>query len=334
MTSIVETATKVTTKEEIMVNQSLIAQKVKEIRESAGLSRNELAEALSVSVGKISNLENAHRGLDILDYLKICEACNIPDGIFRKDLRLLDCPEEIAPKLTELREVLIELHKLCISDESPVDVYLKEAKYWLPIMREIAKKDPIPYVKEARADFVADSNEQHEPIKNDDAFKFSPESGIKELKLIKDTFVSIRKYSRACAGNTGFTDETPDYLPYYVDGFQGDSTISLMEIGGDSMSPLIEDGETVVVRELPDHPRITSEDHVPLSAFREKIPHGAICILNHNDTGQQVKQLFYSGKDENWGLIISSANTSYEKKILRKGQSLVIYGIVLGKALV
>ena len=318
-----------------MINKHLIAKKIREIREQSNVSREQLAEALSVSVGKIGNLETAARGLSVLDYVKICERCNIPDGIFRKDFKFLDCPEEIAPKLTELREVLIELHKLCISDESPVDVYLKEAKYWLPIMREIAKKDPIPYVKEeAKEKYIAEDSKEYEPIKNDDAFKFSPEPGIKELKLIKDTFVSIRKYSRACAGNTGFTDETPDYLPYYVDGFQGDSSISLMEIGGDSMSPLIEDGDTVVVRELPDHPRITSEDHVPLSAFREKIPHGAICILNHNDTGQQVKQLFYSGKDENWGLIISSANTSYEKKILRKGQSLVIYGIVLGKALV
>lgn len=318
-----------------MIDQSLIAQKVREIREAAGLSRSQLADALSVSVGKISNLENAHRGLDIIDYIKICEACNTPDGIFRKDFKFLDCPEEIAPKLSELREVLIELHKLTISDESPVDVYLKEAKYWLPIMREIAKKDPIPYKKEDGNSEVAERSYTYgEPIKADDAFLFSPETELKELKLIKDTFVSIRKYSRACAGNAGFTDETPEMLPYYVDGFEGDSSVSLMEISGDSMHPLIQDGDTVVVKELPDHPRITSEDHIPLSAIREKIPHGAICILNHNDSGQEVKQVFYSGRDENWGLIINAVNPDWENRILRKGQSLVFYGIVLGKALV
>ena len=100
------------------------------------------------------------------------------------------------------------------------------------------------------------------------------------------------------------------------------------------MMPLIEDGDTLVIRQLNEHPRIASEDHVPLAAFRQKIPHGAICLLNLDDNGAEVKQVFYSGTNERWGLIIKAANPEWGQRVLRKGQTLVIYGIVLGKALI
>ncbi|MGB1270682.1 MAG: helix-turn-helix domain-containing protein, partial [Endozoicomonas sp.] len=276
-----------------MINSKTISIRIKNIIESSGIGRNEIAKKAGVTAASISNWINDKRNPNLIDYIKICEACGVANGVFDEREMNIDVPPEIAEDLTRFNKAIIELHKLCIGKKSPLNIYLEDAESWIPIMREMAKKDPIPYVnnkQSSKVDCLAETSVQYDiPIKDDDAFQFSGDPGIAQLKLIKDNTVSIRKYSRACAGYAGTTEETPEFLPYYVEGNKGDSSISLIEVTGDSMHPLIEDGDTLVVRELSDHPRITSEQHVPLEAFREKVPHGAICILNLDDAGQEVK---------------------------------------------
>lgn len=313
-----------------MITRDTIGKKLNKIVDDSGMNPTQVADKANKSQSTLSKWLRNKSNINLIDYIHICEACGIPNGVFDEREIIKDLPPEVSEQAEDLINTLLEVYQLSGEpEENPFDGFLEHAKYLrnliknsIGIIKNTDSKKPI--------DFVAEEQKEYEV--KEKPFQFKKEDTLSVLTLIEDMMVSIKKYDRACAGNAGYIDDkAAKFLPYYVEGYKGRPDIALLEISGDSMTGLVENGDVLVVKNFDKPITIDGENHIPLNEFRKHIKHGDLCVINFNCNGQEVKQLFYSGRDDNWGLSIKATNPVWGERTLHKGQSLVIYGTILGK---
>lgn len=129
-----------------------------------------------------------------------------------------------------------------------------------------------------------------------------------------------------------------------VKGFEHDESIIRVKAEGDSMDPIIADGETAVVRKLVT-PIILGVDDMeapkfPINVVRGTVPDNSIALLQNSNGEVTIKRIRYWVENGNdWSLFIHCDNKfwGHENGMDRRGhrlerdEELHLYGIVIGK---
>ena len=113
-----------------MISKETITHRIRKIIADSGMSPTEVAKQSNLKQSTMSNWYNGKTNINLIDYIKICQACNVPNGVFEQRETALEIPGEVSEQAEELLKCLIELHKI-IGDEkeSPFDVFLENALY-------------------------------------------------------------------------------------------------------------------------------------------------------------------------------------------------------------
>ena len=130
-----------------MVDRKTVARLIRNIIEKSPYTSVEVAQRSGFTQGTISKWMNDKSNINLIDYVRVCEACGVPNGVFNKKEMSREIPPAIAAQFEELTNSLIDLHLRARQNEnSPVELYLQNINYWLESLKVMNQGEIIEFM--------------------------------------------------------------------------------------------------------------------------------------------------------------------------------------------
>lgn len=136
-----------------MVDRKTVARLIRSIIEKSPYTSTEVAQRSGFTQGTISKWVNDKSNINLIDFVRVCEACGVPNGVFNKKEMSREIPPAIAAQMDELINSLIDLHQRTgNSQNSPVELYMQNINYWLNNLKAMNQGEIIDFI--SLEDFV------------------------------------------------------------------------------------------------------------------------------------------------------------------------------------
>ena len=113
-----------------MISKETITKRIQKTINSSGMTPTEVAKKAGLKQSTMSNWYNGKTNINLIDYIKICNACNTPNGVFNEREMNFKIPADVSEQAEELTKLLVEIHQMINDkDDSPFDVFLENARY-------------------------------------------------------------------------------------------------------------------------------------------------------------------------------------------------------------
>ena len=119
-----------------MIDRKAVSKLVKQIIDSSPYTPTEVAGLAGFSQGTVSKWINDKTNINLIDYIRICEVCGVPNGVFDEKLMDKKIPPAISSQIEDLTDLLVKLSELSKSDDSPVKAFIENAEFWLKVIKE------------------------------------------------------------------------------------------------------------------------------------------------------------------------------------------------------
>lgn len=130
-----------------MVDRKTVARLIRSIIEKSPYTSTEVAQRSGFTQGTISKWVNDKSNINLIDYVRVCEACGVPNGVFNKKEMSREIPPDIAAQIDELINSLIDLHQRTRSSiSSPVELYLENINFWLNNFKAMNQGEIIDFI--------------------------------------------------------------------------------------------------------------------------------------------------------------------------------------------
>lgn len=190
-----------------MINPQILGDKIKLLREEAGLNQEELAKKIGIGRVAISQVEQGHRGIEFLELAKIAEVFNLKTDYFLLDEVLPDIKQNKRDYLYEfdsgkLKNVLLYILERCAGKPNIGETVLYKMLYFIDFDFFEMNRKPLTGLKYIHLQFGP------VPV----ASQYTPviESMIenKELKIISQDYfgMKIKRYINLVSSQIGLLE--------------------------------------------------------------------------------------------------------------------------------